>query len=162
MNKSSNQRALSMSRRLLMGGMLILAAAPVRAGEWVNATGNLTNLASECGNLCRIFPVPKADKVIAGVAGAGLWASTNAGLTWVKMGGDANIRNRPQQILFDPANPSIFWEAGIYTAPGIFKTTDGGRTFTPLGGISHNDGLGIDFADPQRQTMIATDRKSVV
>jgi hypothetical protein len=141
--------------------LIILAAPAVRAGEWVNATGNLTNMASECGNLCRIFPVPKENKVIAGVAGAGLWASTDAGSTWTRIGGEAKIRNRPQQLLFDPADPKIFWEVGIYTAPGIFKTTDGGQTFVPLGGIGHNDGLAIDFGDPQRRIMIATGHEMV-
>ena len=145
------------SRDLAFAGLVVIAALPAQAANWVPATGNLANMASECGNLCRIFPVPNSDKVIAGVAGAGLWVTTNGGAIWTKLGGaDSQIRNRPQQILFDPGNADIFWEAGIYAAPGVFKTTNGGRTFTPVGGISHNDGLGIDFTDPQRLTMIAT------
>jgi len=95
--------------------------------------------------------------VIAGVAGAGLWATSNGGATWSKLGAaDLSIRNRPQQILYDPGNADIFWEVGIYTGPGVVKTTDGGRTFRPVGDISHNDSLGIDFTDPQRRTLIAT------
>ena len=142
---------------LALASLVVIAALPGQAASWVPATGNLANMASECGNLCRIFPVPNSDKVIAGVAGAGLWVTTNGGALWTKLGGAASqIRNRPQQILFDPGNADVFWEAGIYTTPGVFKTTNGGRTFTPVGGISHNDGLGIDFTDPQRLTMIAT------
>jgi hypothetical protein len=137
---------------------LILAAVlPARAATWVPATGNLANMASECGNLCHVFPVPNSYKVIAGVAGAGLWVTGNGGATWTKLGGaDSIIRNRPQQILYDPVNAGIFWEVGIYTAPGIVKTIDDGRTFNPVGGISHNDSLGIDFTDPRRLIMIAT------
>jgi hypothetical protein len=145
------------SRGLALASLVMMAALPGQAANWVPATGNLANMASECGNLCRIFPVPNSDKVIAGVAGAGLWVTTNGGALWTKLGGaDCQIRNRPQQILFDPGNADIFWEVGIYTAPGVFKTIDGGCTFTPMGGISHNDGLGIDFTDPRRLTMIAT------
>ncbi len=140
-----------------LAALLTVTASTTHAAGWVNATGNLTNFPSECGNLCRLFPVPHTSKVIAGVAAAGLWATTNGGATWTKLGaGTPAMRNRPQDILFDPADPNVFWEAGIYTAPGLFKTTDGGNTFTAFGGISHNDGLGIDFTDPQRQTMIAT------
>lgn len=148
--------------KVFSGGLALasgvgIAALPAHAANWLPATGNLANMASECGNLCRIFPVPNSDKVIAGVAGAGLWVTTNGGALWTKLGGaDSQIRNRPQQILFDPGNADTFWEVGIYTAPGVFKTTNGGRTFTPVGGISHNDGLGIDFTDPRRLTMIAT------
>ncbi len=140
-----------------LAGLVVIAALPVQAANWVLATGNLAKMASECGNLCRIFPVPNSDKVIAGVAGAGLWVTINGGAVWTKLGGaDSPMRNRPQQLLFDPDNADIFWEAGIYTAPGVFKTTNGGCTFTPMGSISHNDGLGIDFTDPRRRTLIAT------
>lgn len=156
-NESVRHGPRFISQGLALGSLVVVAALAVRAENWVPATGNLANMASECGNLCRIFPVPNSDRVIAGVAGAGLWVTTNGGVVWTKLGGaETKIRNRPQQILFDPGNADIFWEAGIYTAPGIFKTTDGGRTFTALGGISHNDGLGIDFTDPRRQTLIAT------
>jgi hypothetical protein len=142
---------------LALAGLGFLAGPRAQAAGWVPATGNLARLSSECGNLCRLFPVPNSDKVIAGVAGAGLWATTNGGALWTKLGGPAaTIRNRPQQILFDPADANVFWEVGIYAAPGIFKTSDGGATFSPMGAISHNDGLGIDFTDSQRQTLIAT------
>ena len=138
-------------------GMWLTAALPV-AANWVPATGNLANLPSECGNLCQVFPVPNSARVIAGVAGAGLWVSRDGGAEWTKLGdgGEVAIRNRPQQILFDPANPETFWEVGIYTGPGVVKTTDGGRTFRALGGISHHDSLGIDFSDPRRATLLAT------
>jgi photosystem II stability/assembly factor-like uncharacterized protein len=153
--------AESWFQRVTLVGLTLLAATHLRAAAWVNAVGNLGSQASECGNMCRLFPVPNTDRVIAGVAGAGLWATTNAGLTWAKIGGDAKIRNRPQEILFDPVQTNVFWEVGIYAAPGLFKTTDGGNSFTPLGKIGHNDGLGIDFTDPKRQTLIATGHEAV-
>jgi hypothetical protein len=151
------QISLRVREHLTLAGLVLSTAFPAQAGNWAPATGNLANLPSECGNMCHIFAVPNSEKVIAGVAGAGLWVSSNGGTSWTKLGGpDAKIRNRPSQILFDPTNADIFWEAGIYTGPGIFKTTDGGATFGSVGSISHNDGLGIDFADTRRRILIAT------
>jgi hypothetical protein len=146
-----------LSRLVSLPSLVVVFALSAQAANWVPATGNLANMASECGNLCRIFLLPNSGRVIAGVAGAGLWVTTNGGALWAKLGGaDSKIKNRPQQILFDPANADVFWEVGIYTAPRVFKTTNGGVTFTPMGGISHNDGLAIDFTDPRRLNLIAT------
>jgi len=155
--QSTQPYARVFSHGLALASLAVIAALSAHAASWVPATGNLASMASECGNLCRIFPVPNSANVIAGVAGAGLWVTTNGGALWTKLGGaDCQMRNRPQQILFDPGNAATFWEVGIYTAPGVLKTTEGGRTFAPVGGIGHNDGLGIDFTDPGRLTMIAT------
>jgi hypothetical protein len=82
---------------LAFASLVVIAALPGQAANWVPATGNLANMASECGNLCRIFTVPNSEKVIAGVAGAGLWVTTNGGALWTKLGGaGSQIRNRPQ------------------------------------------------------------------
>jgi hypothetical protein len=146
--------------RLILATILCAAATPVLAASWTPATGNLANLPSECGNLCHVFPVPNSGDVIAGVAGAGLWITHDLGTNWNKMSDtgpqSAAIRNRPQQILYDPTNNSIFWETGIYTGPGVVKTTNGGHSFSRVGIINHVDALGIDFSDPGRLTMIAT------
>jgi hypothetical protein len=85
------------SHGLTAASLVVMAAFPGRAANWVPATGNLASMASECGNLCRIFPVPNSDKVIAGVAGVGMWVTTNGGALWSKLGGsDSQIRNRPR------------------------------------------------------------------
>lgn len=126
-------------------------------GSWTNSTNNLANLPSECGNLTLLSQVPGRDKIIAGVARRGLYASTNGGASWSALGtgsGSAAINNRPNHIVYDPLNPDIFWVAGIY-GPGIYKTTDGGSTFQRLGNIEHNDGISVDFTDPSRQTLLA-------
>src|SRR5438876_11715599 len=91
-------------------------ALPLRA-QWVNVTGNLANLPSECGNLCLLSVVPGQDRIIAGIAKQGLWESRDGGMVWTRLGqgtGSDTVVNRPSRIVYDPANADIFWESGIY------------------------------------------------
>jgi len=76
----------------------------------------------------------------------GIFLSTNGGETFQKvLYKDENVGGA--DVLFDPANPSIAyaslwearqgpWENGAWngTGGGIFKSLDGGRTWTQLGG----------------------------
>jgi hypothetical protein len=59
-------------------------------------------------------------------------------------------------LIVDPANPAIWWEAGTYNGNGIYRSDDAGNTFRPLGTLSSVQGLSIDFTDPKRSTMLAT------
>ena len=125
---------------------------------WANATGNLANMASECGNLGLVSANPCSNMVIAGVAQKGLWGTEDGGKSWVKLGagaGSAVITNRISAIVYDPAAPGTFWESGIYNGGGVYKTTDNGMTFKQVGNITHNDSVSIDFSDPDRKTMLA-------
>ena len=84
-------------------------AVPLRA-QWVNVTGNLAGLPSECGNLCLLSVVPGQDKIIAGVAKRGLWQTADGGATWIQLGqgeGSDKIVNRPSRILYDPTDPIV-------------------------------------------------------
>jgi photosystem II stability/assembly factor-like uncharacterized protein len=146
-----------------VGWLLLLSVAlgarPVllSGATWVNATGNLANMASECGNLTLLSAVPGSDSVIAGVALKGLWANSS-GTTWSPLGsgaGSDTITNRPSWITYDPLNSGVFWESGIYNGGGVYKTTDNGSTFHRLGTIFHNDYVSVDFTDPNRQTLLA-------
>jgi hypothetical protein len=131
-------------------------AAPSSA--WVNATGNLAGMASECGNLGLVSANPCSDMVIAGVAKAGLWATENGGQSWSKLGsgaGSAEITNRISSIVYDPDHEGTFWESGIYNGGGVYKTTDHGKTFEQLGNATHNDSVSVDFTDPDRKTLLA-------
>jgi hypothetical protein len=125
---------------------------------WVNVTGNLANMPSECGNLTLVSAVPGSDRIIAGVARRGLWFNST-GSTWSHLGdgGSTLITNRPSRIAYDPdpARAGTFWESGSYDGGGIYKTIDNGHTFQQLGSISHNDYVGVDFSDPSRQTLLA-------
>jgi len=145
------------SRVLHLFAATVLLALPLQA-QWVNVTGNLAGIPSECGNLCLLSAVPGQDKIIAGVAKRGLWQTTDGGATWTQLGqgdGSEKIVNRPSRILYDPKDPKIFWESGIYNSFGIYQTTDAGQTFRHLGNAKHNDFVSVDFSDPRRRTLLA-------
>jgi len=128
------------------------------SGSWVNATGNLAGLGSECGNMSFLSSKPDEDLLIAGIAQQGLWGSRNGGTSWSRLGtgaGSATIVNRTSDIVYDPAHPDTFWESGIYNSNGVYKTTDDGTTLAALGSVTHNDTVSVDFTDPQRQTLLA-------
>ena len=132
---------------------------PDPANTWVNVTGNLAGMASECGNLSFLSARPGDDDVmIAGVAQRGLWATHDGGATWAPLGaggGSAPITNRTSAIVYDPTDPDVFWESGIYNGAGVYKTIDGGTTFTGAW-LHHNDLVAVDFGDPARATLLVS------
>src|SRR5918993_1744063 len=78
--------------------------------------------------------------VITGTASGGVWKSTNAGTTWTPIFdnyGAASIGD----VRINQKNPNIIWvgtgeECGRNSAAwgdGIYKSTDGGKTFTHMG-----------------------------
>jgi photosystem II stability/assembly factor-like uncharacterized protein len=92
--------------------------------------------------------------------GNGIYKSTDAGHTWTHMGLDET--GRIGRIVVHPSNPEIVYAcaAGRLTGPqqerGVFKTTDGGRTWTRVLFVNPNtgcSGLAMDPSDPN--TLIA-------
>jgi hypothetical protein len=139
------------------GGSSSAGANPM-TGAWQNATGNLANMVSECGNLGLVAAQPGTDMVIAGVAQKGLWATHDGGKTWTSLGsgaGSAAITNRISAVVWDPDHSGTFWESGIYNAGGVYKTTDNGVTFAQAGDATHNDSVSVDLSDPARLNMLA-------
>jgi photosystem II stability/assembly factor-like uncharacterized protein len=135
------------------GGMGGSVVAP--PSNWKNVTGSLANMASECGTLTMVSAKPGSNMVIAGIAKMGLWATTNGGTTWAQLGNSNIIPNRPSSIVYDPDHPDVIWESGIYNGKGIFRSDDAGMTWKQLGTIDHNDGVSVDFTDPDRKTLLA-------
>ncbi|HEV8245311.1 MAG TPA: hypothetical protein VGP93_06070 [Polyangiaceae bacterium] len=130
------------------------------AGNWANATGNLPMLAgADAGEVTIISAQPGTGRIIAGISKKGLFATDDGGTTWIKLGtgaGSAPIDHGPLAIVYDPLDPTIFWENGIYgSTGGVFKTIDNGVTFQRLGDISHNDLVTVDFSDPDRKLLLA-------
>jgi hypothetical protein len=125
--------------------------------SWVPAAGNLTGMASECGNVSLVSARPGRDTVIASVALHGLWASTTADKAWTVLGqgGGATISNRGSTIVYDPVHPGTWWESGIYNGGGVYRTDDDGATFQQLGTLVHVDAVSVDLFDPARRTLLA-------
>ena len=132
-----------------------VAAEPARAATWTNVTGNVGGEKWGYAGVCTMAAVPGSGEIIAGISEAGLWSSIDGGANWKKLGADdrEQITCRPYQIVFDPKESKTFWLSGNY-GPGIFKTTDGGKSFRRLGNLSHVDGLAVDFTDPDRKTLL--------
>ena len=69
------------------------------------------------------------------MAGDGIYKSTDAGKTWTHVGFDGGGKQNISKIRIHPTNPDIVWVAvfGQHGAPneerGVFKTTDGGKTW---------------------------------
>jgi len=138
------------------GGVVPVGATP--PATWTNVTANLAGLASECGNTPYLAAHPIYDMLITSVAKQGLWASTDGGASWKQLwstAGKDQITNRGSSIVFDPMHPDTFWESGIYNGNGVYRTTDNGATFTPLGDVRHLDSVSVDLGDPQRLTLLA-------
>lgn len=102
-----------------------------------------------------------------GAPAGGLWKSTNGGTSWT-----TNTDNLPvtgfSDLAFDPTNTNIMYaatgdgDAGDTYSNGIYKSTDGGTTWT-LTGLTLNISSGIRFrkivvnpANPQIVMAVAT------
>jgi len=92
----------------------------------------------------------------ASEAGIGVFKSTDAGKTWAHMGLDGTYTIG--RIVIHPANPDIVYVAATghewtYNPErGVFKTTDGGRTWQKVLYISEQVGVNdlvMDPADPE-------------
>jgi photosystem II stability/assembly factor-like uncharacterized protein len=90
--------------------------------------------------------------------GNGVYKSTDAGRTWTKMGLDST--GRVGRIAIDPVNPDIVFIAaqghsyGPQRERGIFRTTNGGRTWDQVLFVDENTG-GIDVVmDPSNSNKL--------
>ncbi len=130
-------------------------AAPSAA--WVNATGNLANMASACGTLGKVAAKPCSDTVIAAVVEQGIWSSSDRGRTWNALGtgaGSVQMKNHAFSLFFDPDHPEVIWETGLHDGSGAYTSRDGGLTFVRLGTMTESQLIGVDFQDPARKTLV--------
>src|SRR5687767_3749511 len=94
------------------------------------------------------------------MAGDGVYKSTDAGKTWRQVGFDGGGKQNISKIRVHPTNPDIVWAAvfGFHGAPneerGVFKTTDGGRTWKKV--LYRDDKTGaVDLSlDPTNPNVI--------
>ena len=87
--------------------------------------------------------------VYVGISTNGLWKSTNSGNTWTQVNAPL-LNSGATSIVFDPATPTTMY---VGAGGGVFKSTDGGSTFTPqnnfgAGPVPAVRALAIDPATP--------------
>jgi hypothetical protein len=125
-------------------------------GSWTNATGNLAGTPSACGTIPYVTVKPDENLLIVGVVKQGVFSSTDSGKSWSMLGsgaGSATFGSGLSDVLFDPTDDTIWWLAGVrYGSP--FRTDDDGKTFQKLGDFPQNDGMAVDFSDPDRKTIL--------
>ncbi|MEW6365019.1 MAG: hypothetical protein AB1714_10315 [Acidobacteriota bacterium] len=87
---------------------------------------------------CVAFHPVKPKEVLCGTNGGGLLRSTNRGASWARMGPDI-IWPYVTCISFSTSDPSIVYAGAGY---GIYKSTNGGRTWIASGGtVLDSDGI---------------------
>jgi len=99
-----------------------------------------TNISGRCTDMEAVMPRGENYTMWVGSATGGVWKSTNEGTTF-----EAVSEQMPSastgDIAIDPNNPDIVWvgtgEANIFRSSnpgcGVFKTTDGGKTWNLMG-----------------------------
>lgn len=78
-------------------------------------------------------------------------ATTNALPAWTPLG-PGNIGGRTRAMLIDPLNPSILYAAGV--AGGVWKTTNGGASWSPLSDLLPNIAVSSMAMDPDNSGTI--------
>src|SRR5215469_12736857 len=128
---------------------------------------NISDKDFKCNNIGAMAISPSNSKIIyvgtgdsaprnTVLTGAGMYKSTDGGKTWTFIGlGDTHIIS---WILVDPNNPDVVYAAalGHLFAPnadrGVFKTTDGGKTWQKILYVNDDTGaisMAMDPSNPQ-------------
>ena len=157
--KRSHLRRAAFSRQC--AALLVLAASQAQAQRsWIDVTRPLGALLKKPSVITLIAAAPGSDQVIVGIDMAGLFATTDGGLSWSPLGAPGQIAQLPVQVVFDPKRPRTFWVSGMH-GPGVFKTMDGGASFVRLGDFSNCEGIGVDLSDEYRRTLVVAMHETV-
>jgi photosystem II stability/assembly factor-like uncharacterized protein len=90
--------------------------------------------------------------------GSGIYKSTDAGKTWTKMGLEKT--GRIANVIVDPHNPEIVLACSMGHAygpqpeRGVFRTTDGGKTWQRTLFVDENTGCGDMAMDPNNPQIL--------
>jgi photosystem II stability/assembly factor-like uncharacterized protein len=99
-----------------------------------------TNISGRCTDVEAISPRGDSYTIWIASATGGVWKSVNEGTTFEPVFGDMPTASIGD-LAIDPKNPDIVWvgtgEANIFRSSdagcGVFKTTDGGKTWKDMG-----------------------------
>jgi photosystem II stability/assembly factor-like uncharacterized protein len=93
----------------------------------------------------------------------GVFTSTDGGASWSKLGtdvGSADFSSGLSDVMFDPQDGHTWWLSGVrFGTP--FRTRNDGNTFEKLADFPQNDGIAVDFSDPDRKTILVGGHEQV-
>ena len=118
--------------------MAMKASSPYKGLAWQYI--GPTNISGRCTDVEAVTPRGKQYTIWIGSATGGVWKSINEGTTFEPVFDDMSTASIGD-IAIDPKNPDVVWvgtgEANIFRSSnagcGIFKTTDGGKTWQNMG-----------------------------
>ena len=95
--------------------------------------------------------------------GGFLYRSDDAGETWARICDDARVAERADdfaEVKVDPQNPEVVYTASVV----VWKSTDGGKTFTAFRGAPGGDDYQRIWIDPARPStlLIASDQGAII
>jgi photosystem II stability/assembly factor-like uncharacterized protein len=130
------------------------AEPPKPKFPWVDATNDLGGSKWGQGGITVVAIPPDTDQVVAGISERWLWTSSNGGQSWAPLASVTAAKNHPYQIVFDPKDANAFWVTSSDDKPGLFTTTDGGKTWKTVNNVEGAGGISVDFSDPKRKTIL--------
>jgi photosystem II stability/assembly factor-like uncharacterized protein len=109
----------------------LLAGMSARSIGPAGMSGRVTSIAAVESN---------PNLVYIGAASGGVWKSTNGGVTWTPVFDDQPVASIGA-VAVDPSNPDVVWVGtgegnprnSVSIGDGIYRSPDGGRTWTHLG-----------------------------
>ena len=119
-------------------------ASPSNPGLFLTSGVSQVVISKRVNNIQNVYAVVDTDEY--GGQGAGLYVSSNDGLSWIKRNGVTDI----QQIVVAPSEPNTVF-ISTKTTKELKRSTDGGATFLPAnsGLPTGMDAIIIDFSvDP--------------
>jgi photosystem II stability/assembly factor-like uncharacterized protein len=89
----------------------------------------------------------------------GLYRSDDAGATWTRSSADSRLVSRAwyfSQVTVDPKNPDVVYVPNV----ALYRSTDGGKTFTVLKGAPGGDDYHVLWIDPNetRRMVLGSDQ----
>jgi photosystem II stability/assembly factor-like uncharacterized protein len=122
-----------------------------------NVSGRMTGLA--------VMPGTGGDEAYAGAAGGGVWKTTDGGAHWSPVFDDVAASIAVGAIAIDPATHAVWVGTGEnntafenHKGVGVYRSTDGGATWTQIGPNVTNSTIGDLEFDGQGHVYVATSR----
>ncbi len=118
---------------------LVALAAPVTAGPW-------TSISPGGGGAFTAIAGGPTGILICGADLSGAYRSLDGGATWDRIGSDRGLkRTHVSAVAFDPADPQV---VHLGTEVGIYRSGDGGGTFTRVLDTGYIGAVAVSPSDP--------------